>query len=307
MSLYAMFKGRGPSGFGYGSTAEEVTAGLDLSGKTYLVTGCNSGLGSETMRVLKLRGARVLGAARSQAKADAACGALTQGPGSAEGVPCELSEPASVRACVEAVKAKTDSLDGIICNAGIMALPERQQAHGVELQLMTNHVGHFILVTGLLDLLSDTARVVMVSSTAHHMAPPAGINLDDFAAEKSYDGWKHYGQSKLANLLFARHLAKRFEGTGKTANAVHPGVIQTNLGRHMNIVMRLGMSVVGPLGFKSIPQGASTQLYVATHPSVKQNGAYFFDCNEQKSSRHGRDENLAEGLWKKTEELVANL
>ena len=146
MSLIALFKSKGPTGFGYASTASDVTQSAPLIGKTILVTGCNSGLGLETMRVLASRGAHVIGAARTVDKANEA--AATAG-GRATGVACELSDPASVRACVETVKAMGVPLDAIIANAGIMALPKLNQSHGYELQFFTNHIGHFILVTGL--------------------------------------------------------------------------------------------------------------------------------------------------------------
>lgn len=301
MSLYAWFKGAGPSGFGYASTAEQVTEGLDLTGKTILITGVNSGLGAESARVLHMRGARILGAARTLDKARDACAALGE-----EAVPlaCELSEPASVKACVKAAAAH-GPIDVLLCNAGIMALPERTLAHGQELQFLTNHVGHFMLVTGLLGQLADDGRVVMLSSAAHAWAPPAGIQLDDLTFERGYSPNKAYGQSKLANLLFARSLAKRFEGTAKTANALHPGVIATNLGRHMPLAMRALMPVASALAFKSIPQGAATQCYVAAHPAVAEvSGEYFSDCNVAKSSRPGRDLELAEELWARTEEIV---
>lgn len=301
MSLYSMLKGTGPSGFGYGSTAEEVTEGLDLSGKTYLVTGCNSGLGFETMRVLAMRGATVVGAARTDAKAEDACNEVD---GDTVPVSCELSEPESVLDCVQQVKKSVDELDGIIANAGIMALPELNLQYGYELQFFTNHVGHFILVTGLVDHLSDAGRVVMLSSAAHEMAPRRGIEFDNLDGSKDYDAWKFYGQSKLANLLFARELDRRLDGE-KTANAVHPGVIATNLGRHMNPIVRFALKVGTPLVMKSTEEGAATQVYVATHPAVEgEGGEYFKDCNVAKSSSKGRDEKLARELWERTEEIA---
>jgi WW domain-containing oxidoreductase len=305
MSLvqYVMPKGR--SGFGYGTTAEQVTEGLSLEGKTYLVTGCNSGLGLETMRVLALRGAQVVGTARTLEKAQAACSSVS---GRTVPVACELADPASVRAAVEAVRAKGLSLDGLIANAGIMALPKLEQAFGVELQFFTNHVGHFMLVTGLVEQLTDAGRVVMLSSAAHNMAPTGGIEFDNLAGTRGYRDWTAYGQSKLANLLFAKELARRFSGTQRTANAVHPGVIDTNLGRHMNPVMRGLFGLTRPLFLKSIPQGAATQVYVATHPSLAGvSGQYFADCNVAKARADADDAELARKLWTVTEELVAAL
>ena len=305
MSLYELFTSKGPSGFGYGSTAEQVTEGLNLDGKTILVTGCNSGLGLEAMRVLALRGARVVGAARDMKKAKEACDGVK---GKTIPLACELADPKSVRSCVAEVKAQGLKLDAIICNAGIMALPKLKQAFGDDLQFFTNHIGHFMLVTGLLEQLTETGRVVMLSSGAHLQAPKEGIQFDNLSGEKGYTSWKNYGQSKLANLLFAKELARRFAGTRKTANAVHPGVIKTNLGRHMNPVMGFVFGLVGPLALKSVPQGAATEVYVATHPSLATiTGKYFADCNEHEPRADANDAAMAKKLWEVSEKIVAEL
>ncbi len=304
MSIVAMIRGRrGASGFGYASTAEEVTEGINLSGKTALVTGVNSGLGQETARVLAMRGAHIIAVARSMEKAEAAAAEL----GDATPVACELSSPASVRACVASVSALDREIDMLICNAGIMALPKLQQECGYELQFFTNHIGHFILVTGLLDSLSETARVVMLSSEGHRLAT-RGIELDNLSGEKNYSRWRAYGRSKLANLLFAVELASQFEGTNRTANAVHPGVIRTNLGRHMNGVMNAGYAAIDLVYAKSIAQGAATTCYVATYAALGDvSGQYFSDCNLAKATRTGRNKDVAKQLWTASEELVATL
>lgn len=305
MSLYELFTSKGPSGFGYGSTAEQVTAGLDLKGKTYLVTGCNSGLGHEALRVLTLRGAKVVGTARTVEKAREACATVK---GETVPLACELSDPKSVRACVAAVKAAGLQLDGIIANAGIMALPKLEKAFGYELQFFTNHIGHFILVTGLLDALTPEGRVVMLSSAAHKGAPKGGIQFDNLDGSKGYGDWANYGQSKIANLLFAKELARRFQGTRRTANAVHPGVIKTNLGRHMNPLAGLVFGIVGPLVLKSVPQGAATEVFVATHPSLAGvSGQYFADCNVARPRADAEDAELAKKLWDVSEQIVAGL
>jgi len=252
-----------------------------------------------------LRGARVLGAARTLEKAKSACVSVG---GQAVPFACELSDPASVRACVEAVRRGGHRLDALICNAGVMALPKREQAFGVELQLFTNHVGHFILVKGLLDRLAEDGRVVVLSSGAHNMAPKAGILFDDLGAERSYAPWGHYGQSKLANLLFAKELARRFSGTRKTANAVHPGVIRSGLWRHMPGAANLAMALAGPLVLKSVAQGAATGVYVAVHPgAASATGAYFADCNLARPRADADDAALARRLWEVTESMVAGL
>ena len=301
MALIELVKKKGPSGFGWGSIAEEVTADVDLTGQTILVTGSNSGLGKETSRVFAARGAHVVMAARTIDKARQTAEATD---GHTTPVACELSEPASVRSCAETV-AGLGQLDAIVCNAGIMALPELQQQHGYEAQFFTNHIGHFILVTSLLESLKDQARVVVLSSSAHKTTPSDGIQFDNLSGDNGYRPWTAYGQSKLANLLFAKELAKRFEGTSRTANSIHPGVIRTNLARNTNPLLRGVFALTDPLVLKSISQGAATQSYVATHPGLSNiSGRYFADCNEAKTSRHGHDDALASKLWDVSESIA---
>jgi NAD(P)-dependent dehydrogenase (short-subunit alcohol dehydrogenase family) len=302
MSLYARLTRNGPSGFGYGSSAQDVVRELDLSGKTILLTGCNSGIGAEALRALAGRGATVLGAARDEQKARAACASA---PGSVP-VACELSEPSSVRACVARVKERGQPLHAIVCNAGIMALPKLSVKHGLELQFLTNHVGHFLLVTRLLDALAPDGRVVVLSSDAHRAAPKGGIDFDNLAGERSYNGWEAYGRSKLANLLFAKQLARRFRGSARVANAVHPGVIATNLDRHMNPLVGLGLALARPLALKTPGQGAATEVWAAVHPdAARLSGEYLSHCNVSQPRRRALDEALAERLWAKTEEIIA--
>lgn len=305
VSLYAALAPRGPNGFGYGSTAEEVTQGLSLAGQSFLVTGCNSGVGFETLRVLALRGARVVGAARSLEKAQQACGSIQ---GETLPLACELADPASVRGCVTALKGAGVRLDGIICNAGIMALPQLQKVHGYEQQFFTNHIGHFMLVTGLIEQLVERGRVVMLSSSAHNAAPRVGIDFENLDGSKGYSSWSAYGQSKLANLLFAKQLARRFAGSQRTANAVHPGVIVTNLQRHMNPMLSAVLSVAGPIALKNPAQGAATQVYVATHPSLRDvSGEYFANCQRAKPRADANDPVLAQKLWDISEAIVAKV
>lgn len=299
MSLVSRIKRPGPSGFGYGSTAEEVTRGLDLSGKTFLLTGCNSGLGLETLRVLSLRGARVIAAARSLDKARRA-----DATGRATPLACDLGEPSSVRACVAEVEKLGVELAAIICNAGIMALPELTLMHGYEAQFFTNHIGHFLLVTGLLPKLAPEGRVVMLSSEAHRAAPKSGIEFDNLNGARGYRPWAAYGQSKLANLLFARELSRRLPHPRQLSNAVHPGVIATNLGRSMPKVLQLGQQALSRIVFKNVAEGAATQCYVATHPGLAANGEYFSDCNLKRSTRLGSDTRLARQLWDVSERIA---
>jgi WW domain-containing oxidoreductase len=304
MSVYQLFKANGPNGFGYGTTAEQVTERTSLTGETMLVTGCNSGLGLETLRVLSLRGARVVGAARTMEKAREACATVT---GETVPLACELSDPASVRQCVAAVEAAGIRLDAMICNAGIMGLPKLERVHGYEAQFFTNHIGHFLLVTGLLGQLTETGRVVMLSSTAHTRAKQGGIEFNNLDGGKGYDPWRFYGQSKFANLLFAKELARRLAGTQRTANAVHPGVIRTNLIRH-NPILNMAAAVISPLFLKTVAQGAATQVYVATNPGLaKVSGEYFADCNVATPRADAQSAATAKQLWEVSEQIVAAL
>jgi WW domain-containing oxidoreductase len=257
------------------------------------------------VRVLAQRGARVFATGRTKEKAAAACDRV---PGVIVPVECELSTPSSVRGCVAFLKAEGVKLDVIIANAGIMALPKLKQSHGYELQFFTNHIGHFLLITELLAELSEEARVVVLSSGAHNAAPKAGIELDNLSGERGYSPWQAYGQSKLANLLFAKQLAKRLQGTKVTANALHPGVIKTELGRSMSPVVRLALGAASPIALKSVAEGAATQCYVATRPELAGvSGEYFADCNIAKSSALSHDSALAEKLWEESERIVAKL
>jgi WW domain-containing oxidoreductase len=305
MALFTLFKSNGQTGFGYNSTAEEVTAELSLSGKTILVTGCTSGLGEEACRVLSLRGAHVIGTARSKQAAASACANL---PNKGTGYACELADPKSVRACVAQIRQDGHRLDAIICNAGIMALPKLQKAHGYELQFFTNHIGHFMLVTGLLDNLANDGRVVMLSSMAHAQAPKGGIQFDNLDGARGYNAWGAYGQSKFANLLFAKELQRRFAGTKKTAYAVHPGVIRTNLARSMGGVVQMVMAIAGPLFLKTIPQGAATEVFAAVHPkALALAGQYLADCNAGTPRKDAEDAALARKLWTVSEQIVQGL
>jgi WW domain-containing oxidoreductase len=285
------------SGFGFDSTAEDVTEGLDLSGQRWLVTGVNSGLGFETARVLSLRGAHIVGLARTAEKATAA---LAQLGGPATAVACELSDLSSVRSAVGAVDGP---LDGIIANAGIMALPELRQQDGVELQFFTNHVGHFVLVNGLVGQLTPAGRVVILSSSAHYNA--TGLELDNLSGEADYQPWRMYGRSKLANILYASALARRL-APGQTANSLHPGVIRTNLARHVPNAEGMFARLQKRLRFKTVAQGAATQCYVATHPELASvSGQYFSDCAVTPPASMAEGADQEEALWAATVALVS--
>lgn len=306
MNFDSFWRSTGPTGFGKRSTSEQVTEGLSLAGKTIMVTGCNSGLGAETCRVLLLRGAQVIATARSLEKATEACAAWPAGRTTP--LACDLAAPASIRACVSAIAASGQLLDAIICNAGIMAVPSLEQVHGIERQFFTNHLGHFMVVEGLRARLAADGRVVVVSSSAHRAAPKGGIDFDNLSGERRYWAWQAYSRSKFANLLFAKELNRRFAGTQRTAYAVHPGTIATNIGRTMNGALNFAFKALGPSLFKRVDQGAATQLFAAVHPkALALAGCYLADCNAARPRADALDPALAARLWATSEELVKNL
>ena len=288
--------------FNFHSTAEEVTYKQDLTGKTYLVTGSNSGLGKETIRILALRGAKIVACARNTDKATAALKEL-----GIKGIPvaCDLADLHSVGSAIDTIQDLGLELQGIIANAGIMALPRLKQQNGIELQFYTNHIGHFHLVTNLIDQLSNNGRVVILSSRAHGYARKSGLELDNLSGENNYNDWRMYGRSKLANILFARSLNHRFSETDRTANSVHPGVIKTNLGRYVPDRDAMYAQIQKTIPLKSIPQGAATQCFVAVHPSLEGiGGQYFNNCQIDTPIPQGEDDILAEELWQITEQIV---
>ena len=297
------------SDFDDSSTAEEVTAGIDLEGKLALVTGCTSGIGFETMRVLALRGAWVIGTSRSQEKAQAACDKII---GTTSALQLELSDLDSVVACANAVRSINQPLDMLVCNAGYLGGGGQPELiDGIEKHFYINHLGHYVLVNRLLGRLymAQQGRVVVVASrSSYGDAPEAGIEFDNLDAHRDYEDRRAYGQSKLANVLFALQLGELLKGTRITANSLHPGVINTEIDRHMSRFMQGAFAVATTLGYgKSIEQGAATSCYVATSPLLgSTSGKYFEDCNAVTvvGEGHLHDQAMAAQLWQVSEQLT---
>ena len=255
--------------FGPDATAEEVTTGLDLSGQTALVTGCNSGLGYETMRVLAQRGAHVLGTARTIEKAVAACASVE---GETTPLWLELSDFQSAVSCVAAVQMMGVALDMLICNAGVNTFGDLELVDGVEKHFAINFLGHFVLVNRLMPslLANGSGRIVHVGSRAgYSRAPAAGVDFDNLRGEKDFDAMQAYGRSKLANALFSLELAELLDGSGVTSNVVHPGLVQTNIARTAPAPLRGAFNLLGGFFAKSPEEGAATQVYVATNPALE--------------------------------------
>jgi NAD(P)-dependent dehydrogenase (short-subunit alcohol dehydrogenase family) len=297
------------SNFDADSTAEEVTSGIDLSGKLAVVTGCTSGIGFETMRVLALRGAYVVGTSRSLEKAQVAC---TRIPGVTTPLQLELSDMDSVIACANAIRSIRSPLDILICNAGYLGgSGKRELVNGVEKHFAVNHLGHFVFVNRLLGRLymSSQGRIVVVASrAAYTSAPAAGIEFDNLGAVYGYEDRRAYGQSKLANVLFSLQLAEFLKGTRMTANSLHPGVINTEIDRYMSRFKQAGFRAITALGYgKSVEEGAATTCFVATSPLLgSTSGEYFEDCNAVTvlGDYHLHDTEMAEELWRVSENLT---
>lgn len=309
--------------FGAESTTDEVLEGVDLSDERILVTGTSSGLGVETVRALATHGATVIGTARDMAKAQRALAEVS--PQAAKGdaidlVELDLASLRSVRRAASELLAQARPFDVIIANAGVMACPEGKTEDGFETQFGTNHLGHFVFVNKLVPLLKPGGRVVTLASGGHQFSD---VDLDDPNFTRTeYQPFTAYGRSKTANILFAVALDHRLRGRGIRATAVHPGAIQTELGRHLTPEMieqmlehyRVNYPGWTPI-WKSIPQGAATPVwsgFVATSEAV--GGRYCEDChvadvNDDVTTRGGVrsyaiDPARADALWSKSEEMV---
>jgi NAD(P)-dependent dehydrogenase (short-subunit alcohol dehydrogenase family) len=264
------------------STAADVIAGIDLSGKRAIVTGASSGIGVPTAGALAGAGADMTIAVRDTAAGERTAAAIIAATGN-DAVHVgrvDLDDLASVAAFVA---TWTEPLHLLVNNAGVMALPDLQlTSAGWELQFATNHLGHFALACGLHDALAavDGARIVSLSSRGHLRSP---VIFDDINfTSRSYDPWLAYGQSKTANVLFAVEATRRWGSDGITANAVHPGAIaESNLSRHMNPDELAALRSSGMFTYKTLAQGAATSVLVATSPQLEGiGGRYFEDCNE---------------------------
>ncbi len=312
--------------FGATSTTDDVLAGVDLSGKRILVTGVSAGLGVETARALAAHGAQVVGAARNLEKAKTATAevrAQAANGGGLELAELDLASLASVRACADALVAAGKPFDLVIANAGVMATPFGKTADGFETQFGTNHLGHFVLVNRIASLMKPGSRLVNLSSAGHRFSD---VDLDDPNFEHTpYTEFGAYGRSKTANILFAVEFDRRHKAGGVRATAVHPGGIQTELGRYMTDEVRDGLianinaanqaSGAPAFEWKTIPQGAATSVWAGVvAPAEEVGGLYCEDCHVAERVEGGDirggvrayalDPEHAKALWAKSEEMV---
>jgi NAD(P)-dependent dehydrogenase (short-subunit alcohol dehydrogenase family) len=260
------------------------------------------------MRVLALRGAHVLAVARTKEKAVAAFATVANGlMETITPLGCEQSDFSSVVACADAVQALGRPLDMLVCNAGIAKIITLELTHGLEKQFVVNHLSHFILVNRLLNLVkaAPQGRIVMVSSNAHWRAPAVGIDFDGLSAIEEPRPMYAYGRSKLANVLMTRELARRLKETSATANAIHPGVVATNIFQNLPRPIRSILNSAGKFFMKDLETGAATMCYVATNPALESvSGRYFNNCKPEKPSPQAQDDILAARLWSVSEDLT---
>lgn len=276
--------------------------------KIALVTGANSGMGRATTTALARAGYRVVmlcrNAQRGAEALEAVKAAVGPQAGGIELELCDLSSLASIRDFSVRLHAKIEALDVLVNNAGLISPKRRATADGFELQLGVNHLGHFLLTVELLDLVKAArGRIVVVASGAHKAGR---IHWEDLQLKKSYSVFGAYGQAKLANILFTRELARRLEGTGVTANCVHPGAVGTNMGVDRETGFgRTIMSLLRPF-FLTPEQGADTAIYLATSPEVSGvTGQYFYRRKPAPVSKQAQDDEAAKRLWEVSEALTA--
>ncbi|KAM9320825.1 retinol dehydrogenase 14 [Gastrophryne carolinensis] len=280
-----------------------------MRGKTVLITGANCGIGKATAAELLRREARVILACRDLDRAEEAARQLRHETGDSGEIVIRELDLASLRSvrsfCLQITKEEP-RLDVLINNAGVFQCPYTKTEDGFEMQFGVNHLGHFLLTHLLLGLLKSSApsRVVVVSSKLYKYGE---INFDDLNSERSYSRSFGYSRSKLANILFTRELARRLEGTGVTVNVLHPGVVRTNLGRHIAIptVVKPLFNAVTWAFFKTPEEGAQTSVYLACSPKVEGvSGKYFGDCHEEELLPKAMDDLVARKLWDISEIMV---
>jgi len=318
--------------FGETSTAEDVLSGINLTGKRILVTGVSAGLGVETARSLAAHGARVVGAARDLSKAKMATAQVrteaTAKGGSFDLVELDLANLKSVRACAGSLLEQGEPFDVIIANAGVMATPFGHTADGFETQFGTNHLGHFVFVNRIASLIRKGGRLINLSSSGHRFA---NVDLNDPNFDQTpYEPFVAYGRSKTANILFAVAFDRRYRDRGVRAAAVHPGGIQTELGRYANrnqiekLVEEMNQQLAAegkpPFQWKTVPQGAATSVWAAAVADADQiGGKYCENCHvgnivpdnatinamSEGVRAYALDPKTAEALWNKSEELVS--
>jgi NAD(P)-dependent dehydrogenase (short-subunit alcohol dehydrogenase family) len=284
---------------------------VDMSGKIVLITGGNAGIGKQAAIDLAKLGAKVVFTARNLRKGDVARAEIREAADSKQidFLTLDLASFASIERFSKEFLTRYPRLDVLILNAGLILDHRSETEDGFETTFGVNHLGHFYLTSLLRERLeaSAPARILVVSSDAHRGAPE-GLDFDDLMHARRYRGWKVYARSKLANILFARALARRLEGTRVTVNALHPGMVRTRFARDGDLgspLQRLGWGLLTPFMI-SPEKGARTTVHLASSPELEgKSGDYYVRCRPTKPSKAARDDEAAERLWKVSEALIA--
>ena len=282
---------------------EHVNSGM--GGKVVLITGGTSGIGKAAARALAGMGATVVITGRNEERGKRALQEIREESGNdgVELILADLTVQDEVRRLAEELRERHNQLEVLVNNAGLVLSERTETPDGIETQLAINHLAPFLLTNLLLDLLKESApsRIVTVSSDAHRWAK---IDLDDLQSRKRYRGMQVYGKTKLANIMFTYELAERLEGTGVTANCMHPGGVNTNFGNNQGGPMNLLFRIFKPF-MRSPEQGADTLIYLASSPEVKgMTGKYLADRKVKAASDAAYDETTRKRLWEASEELT---
>lgn len=279
----------------------------EMAGKTVVITGASQGIGKAAAIDLAKLGAELVLVVRDPKKGEAAVAEIREAAPTAkiDLVLADLSLMSAVRKAASEIKARHPRIHVLLNNAGVVMTERKVTAEGHELTFATNHLGYFVLTQELLDVLkaSAPARIVNVASDAH-----VGMKLDfdDVMGARAFKTWKSYGQSKLANVMFTYELARRLEGSGVTANALHPGVVATNFGKNNSNWFGWGVKLLAPF-FISPSKGAATSVFLASSPEVEGvNGKYFKRSKAKKSTRYSYDVEAQKRLWELSEKLTAD-
>lgn len=274
-----------------------------LQNKTAIVTGANSGMGMATVRALSDMGAKVIMLCRSEKRGTEALEKLSSEKyRDLELILCDLGNYDSIRAFANIVRRGYDNIDILVNNAGFISLDRQETGEGLERQFGINHIGHFLLTMSLLDLIGEGGRIVNVASGAHKAGK---IHFDDINLTKGFNVIKAYSQSKLANVLFTRELARRIKDRGITVNCCHPGAVATNIGIDRDTGFGKTVTRLLKPFFQTPEQGARTAIFLASDDSVSDvTGEYFYKCRIAKSSKRSKDMELAKKLFEFSEELT---
>jgi len=282
-----------------------VDAHVDMTGKTVIITGANSGIGKATAMAIAGMGADVVMVCRDRVRGEQALRDISaQAKGSVGLLFADLSSQDQIRRVAAEFLSEQGPLHVLVNNAGVTLNDRSETEDGVEATFAINHLGPFLLTDLLLDALKESApsRVVTVSSAAHMFG---ALDFEDINSKQKYGGMRVYGKSKLANILFTAELARRLDGTGVTANAAHPGPVASNFGRNNDGPLRTMVKVMAPF-MRSPAKGAETSIYLATSPEVEGvTGRYFFNSKEKQPSKAARNEEDARKLWQISEEMTA--